>query len=135
MGNLPSGLPDEVADEEDLVRFLTSRSQYSTIIVKPAASCQTLKIRRHLYHGTGVNRQRDSGKSERKQLGNDPYTEPLFLRLVTFALQNLRCSPMNLRRDMQPFDNGHGSRMIRMNRKPNEYYELWSWQAPQVNHS
>ena len=36
MGNLPSGLPEEIADKEDLVRFLTSRSQFNTLTVKPA---------------------------------------------------------------------------------------------------
>ena len=35
--SLPSGLPEEVADEEDLARFLTSSSHYSSSKVKPAA--------------------------------------------------------------------------------------------------
>lgn len=34
---LPSGLPDSVADEEDLARFLTSSSHYNSTVVKPAA--------------------------------------------------------------------------------------------------
>lgn len=34
---LASGLPDNVADEEDLVRFLTSSSQFSAQMAKPAA--------------------------------------------------------------------------------------------------
>ena len=37
MEKLPSGLPDEIVDDEDLARFLTSKSQYSTLIVKPSA--------------------------------------------------------------------------------------------------
>ena len=34
---LPSGLPEHVADEEDLARFLTSSSHYNSTSVKPAA--------------------------------------------------------------------------------------------------
>lgn len=37
MATLPSGLSEAVEDEEDLARFLTSSSQYSRIMVKPAA--------------------------------------------------------------------------------------------------
>jgi hypothetical protein len=35
--DLPSGLPDLVADGEDLARFLTSSSQFNALMVKPAA--------------------------------------------------------------------------------------------------
>ena len=34
---LPSGLPESVANEEDLARFLTSSGQFNTIMVRPAA--------------------------------------------------------------------------------------------------
>lgn len=34
---LPSGLPEHVADEEPLARFLTSSSQFNTLMVKPSA--------------------------------------------------------------------------------------------------
>ena len=34
---LASGLPEVVADDEDLARFLTSRSQFNSQAVKPAA--------------------------------------------------------------------------------------------------
>lgn len=34
---LPSGLPDIVADEEDVARFLTSSGHYNATMVKPAA--------------------------------------------------------------------------------------------------
>ena len=37
MSTLPSGLPDVVADDEDIARFLTQSSQYNTTMVKPAA--------------------------------------------------------------------------------------------------
>jgi hypothetical protein len=34
---LPSGLPETVADDEPLARFLTSRSFFNAVMVKPAA--------------------------------------------------------------------------------------------------
>jgi len=34
---LPSGLPEVVADDEPLARFLTSRSQFNSLMVKPGA--------------------------------------------------------------------------------------------------
>jgi hypothetical protein len=37
MGTLPSGLPEEVGDEEDLARFLTSSSQFNALMAKPSA--------------------------------------------------------------------------------------------------
>lgn len=37
MGNLPSGLPEEIDDRENLARFLTSRGQFTSMFVKPAA--------------------------------------------------------------------------------------------------
>lgn len=37
MAALPSGLPDFVADEEDLARFLTQSNQFNALMAKPAA--------------------------------------------------------------------------------------------------
>lgn len=37
MTTLPSGLPDKVDDQESLSRFLTSSSQFNSIMAKPAA--------------------------------------------------------------------------------------------------
>ena len=34
---LPSGLPEAVASEEDIARFLTSRGHFNSVMVKPAA--------------------------------------------------------------------------------------------------
>lgn len=36
MKTLPSGLPEQVTDEEDLARFLTSSSQFNSKMVKPS---------------------------------------------------------------------------------------------------
>lgn len=45
MATLPSGLPDFVADEEDLARFLTQRSQWNFIGAKPALFLPNPKYR------------------------------------------------------------------------------------------
>lgn len=37
MATLPSGLPDLVADDEDLARFLKQSNQFNTLMAKPAA--------------------------------------------------------------------------------------------------
>lgn len=37
MATLPSGLPERIDDDEALARFLTSSSQFNTLIVKPSA--------------------------------------------------------------------------------------------------
>ena len=37
MLNLPSGLPEHVDDKEEIARFLTSSSQFNSMIVKPSA--------------------------------------------------------------------------------------------------
>ena len=37
MGPLPSGLPEQVSDDEDLARFLTQSSHFTASMAKPAA--------------------------------------------------------------------------------------------------
>ncbi len=37
MPKLPSGLPEQIEDNEDLVRFLTSSGHFNRIVVKPSA--------------------------------------------------------------------------------------------------
>lgn len=37
MATLPSGLPESIAGDEDIARFLTQSSQFNTTMVKPAA--------------------------------------------------------------------------------------------------
>jgi len=46
MAQLPSGLPDQVADDEDLARFLTQRNQYTATTVKPAVFLPSPKDRK-----------------------------------------------------------------------------------------
>jgi|SRR3974390_508269 hypothetical protein len=45
MATLPSGLPEIVADEEELVRFLTQSNRFNSIMAKPAAFLPNPKFR------------------------------------------------------------------------------------------
>ena len=45
MPPLPSRLPDQVAPDEDLARFLTQSNQYNTTMVKPAAFLPSVRDR------------------------------------------------------------------------------------------
>jgi hypothetical protein len=45
MSALPSGLPETIADEEDLARFLTQSDHFSGKVVKPAAFLPSKKDR------------------------------------------------------------------------------------------
>lgn len=45
MVTLPSGLPEQVAEDEDLARFLVQSNQYNTVLVKPAAFLPSPKDR------------------------------------------------------------------------------------------
>ncbi len=57
---LPSGLPERVADDEDLARFLTQSSQFNRLVVKPAAFLPSPKSRE-----TSVSRH---GREPRRRL-------------------------------------------------------------------
>ena len=45
MAMLASGLPEHVADDEDLARFLTQSNQFNALMVKPAAFLPNPKYR------------------------------------------------------------------------------------------
>lgn len=62
MGNLESGLPEEIAEDEDLARFLTQSSHFNTTQVKPAAFLPSPRD-----HETSVCRH---GKAPAKDLWN-----------------------------------------------------------------
>ena len=55
---LPSGLPERVADEEELSRFLTQSNLFKGDIVKPAAFLPSPKHRNTSVFRTGEDRQR-----------------------------------------------------------------------------
>lgn len=54
---LASGLPEQVGDDEDLARFLTSTGQFSTQMVKPAAFLPSAKDRESSVFRHGIEPQ------------------------------------------------------------------------------
>jgi hypothetical protein len=64
MGLLPSGLPDQVADDEDLARFLVQSSQFNDNLVKPAAFLPNPKDRE-----TSVSRHGTEPKQRLWEIG------------------------------------------------------------------
>lgn len=61
---LPSGLPEQVGDDEDLARFLTSSGHYSTVGIRPNAFIPSPRDR-----ATSVSRHGRSPVNELKKLG------------------------------------------------------------------
>lgn len=55
MPTLPSGLPEQVADDEELARFLVQSNQYNTVMVKPAAFLPSPKDRETSVSRHGAN--------------------------------------------------------------------------------
>ena len=62
MVNLPSGLPDEIDDKEDLARFLTQSGHFKRILVKPAAFLPNPKDRETSVSRHGRKPQEDLWK-------------------------------------------------------------------------
>ena len=58
MPTLPSGLPEQIADEEDLSRFLTQSSQFNLFGAKPAAFLPNPKYRNTSVFRIGVEPER-----------------------------------------------------------------------------
>jgi hypothetical protein len=63
---LPSGLPETVADEEDLARFLTSHSYFNSKMVKPAAF-----LPNPADHSTSVCRHGEEPHAELRKLATE----------------------------------------------------------------
>ena len=49
---LPSGLPESIAEEENIARFLTQSGNYNASMVRPSAFCQIPTMEKHRYFGT-----------------------------------------------------------------------------------
>jgi hypothetical protein len=63
---LPSGLPEIISDEEDLARFLTQRSHFSSLTAKPAAFLPSPKSQE-----TSVSRHSSDSREELWAIGTD----------------------------------------------------------------
>jgi hypothetical protein len=58
MATLPSGLPEVIADSEDLSRFLTQSSHFNSVMAKPAAFLPNPKYRNTSVFRCGADPER-----------------------------------------------------------------------------
>lgn len=72
---LPSGLPEQIDDDEDLARFLVQGNQFNATSVKPSAFLPSPRIARHLSRVMGGNRSIGFGSSALLRLAIDRYAE------------------------------------------------------------
>ena len=72
MAALPSGLPNLVADEEDLTRFLTQSNQFNALMAKPAAFLPNPKYRNTSVFRCGADLERLRGIWQKTTNGQRP---------------------------------------------------------------
>ena len=72
MAALPSGLPDLVADDEDLARFLTQSNQFNALMAKPAAFLPNPKYRNTSVFRCGNDPDRIRGIWQKATNGQRP---------------------------------------------------------------
>lgn len=97
MATLPSGLPDVVAEDEDLARFLTQSNQFNSTMAKPAAF-----LPRPTDHETSVSRHGREPASRLWQLGVAAAGERSLYGAVIFKANNVRNIGLELTADEPP---------------------------------
>jgi hypothetical protein len=115
---LASGLPDLVADDEDLARFLTSSGQFNAQMAKPPAFLPSTSDRE-----TSVFRHGSDPRAALWALGNEHAAGNRTLHGAAIVKAGegphcLRLSPTSRRRDMRRYEAGHGSMMIPSYKRP-----------------
>lgn len=94
---LPSGLPDAIADDEDLARFLTQRNQFSSIIVKPAAFLPSPRDRE-----TSVSRHGLKPSAGLWKLGASAAGERTLYGAAMFKARDVRSAKLKVSADEPP---------------------------------
>lgn len=74
MATLPSGLPEVVADDEDLARFLTSSGQFNSTMAKPAVFLPNPKDRERSMFRHGAQPREDLWRIAREHVVKDGQT-------------------------------------------------------------
>lgn len=97
MVNLPSGLPDETDDQEDLARFLTQSSHFNSTLVKPAAFLPSPKHRETSVSRHGCKPQKDLWK-----LGADAAGDRTLYGAAILKAVNVRIAGLNVFADEPP---------------------------------
>jgi len=97
MATLPSGLPDLVADEEDLARFLTQTNQFNALMAKPAAFLPNPKDRE-----TSVSRHGSEPLSRLWALGLDAARDRHLHGAAIFKAHTVREAQLDVVADEPP---------------------------------
>ena len=101
MATLPSGLPDLVADEEDLARFLTQSSQFNAVMAKPAAFLPSPKDRE-----TSVSRHGSQPLEKLWALGMDAAGDRHLHGAAIFKAHTVREAQLEVVADEPPLYHG-----------------------------
>lgn len=94
---LPSGLPERVADEEDLVRFLTQSNQFNSIMAKPAAFLPNPRDRE-----TSVSRHGRRPEQSLWQIGQEAAGSRNLYGAVFFSARDVRVAQLEVFADEPP---------------------------------
>jgi len=97
MGNLPSGLPEEIADDEDLARFLTSSRQFNSTIVSPAAFLPSPKSQE-----TSVSRHGSEPSKRLWKIGTEAAGERSLHGAAIFKARDVRAAKLEVFADEPP---------------------------------
>ena len=97
MATLPSGLSDSVSNDEDLARFLTQRSQFTTSLVKPAAFLPNPKD-----HETSVSRHGPEPRADLWTLGLAAAGTRTLYAAAIFKAQAVRAAQLDVEADEPP---------------------------------
>ncbi len=94
---LPSGLPESVADDEDLVRFLTQSNLFKSMVAKPAAFLPNPRDRE-----TSVSRHGRQPEQSLWQLGQEAAGSRNLYGAVFFSARDVRAAQLEVFADEPP---------------------------------
>lgn len=97
MSNLPSGLSDVVAENEELARFLTQSNQFNNQFVKPSAFLPSPKDRE-----TSVFRCSQKPKEELRELGRAAAGERTLYGAAIFSARAVKSAQLEVIADEPP---------------------------------
>ncbi|MEI7732810.1 MAG: hypothetical protein WCO56_24775 [Verrucomicrobiota bacterium] len=97
MANLPSGLPEIVANEEDLARFLTQSNQFTASMAKPSAFLPSPRD-----HETSVSRHGNEPLENLWAMGNAAAGERNLYGAAIFKANTARLAQLDVIADEPP---------------------------------
>ena len=97
MAPLSSELPEQIADDEDLARFLTQSSQFNSLMAKPAAFLPNPKDQE-----TSVFRHGESPIDKLWELGRDAVGDRKLYGAALAKAHTIRSSSLSVQSDEPP---------------------------------